>query len=182
MKLYDKILSNKWYLLAAFAILLLVVIFFGAQLKAIVIVAILAFFGAFGQIYKRTIKVPSAVEFVTFGTVIVAVAYGPVAGALFALAIGFAAEIISGGIDAFVVVYLPVKVLAGVAAGLVAIGNIALLGLLISIFINVLSQPIYLLQPDTEVRTKAIVFLVANISFNFLLFKLLGEIVLNIAL
>lgn len=178
--LFKYVNSNRKHLLLAFVALLFVFLFF-SQIKSILIVASLAILGAFGQLYKRIARIPSAVEFVTFGTVVVAVAYGPVAGALFALAVSFAAEIISGGIDAFVLVYWPVRILSGIFAATMPFGSIISTGIATTLFINLLAQPVYILSSDSEMKVKGIVYLVSNIAFNILLFRFLGEAVLGFA-
>jgi hypothetical protein len=165
-----KVLANRWKLLALAFTLLLATVFF-QQVKSGVVVIALALLAAFGQIYKRYLRVPSALEFVTFGTALVGSAYGPVAGAVFALATSFAAEVISGGIDAFVVVYLPVRVVSGVLAAVLPFSSIAAVGITVSLFINAASQPPYFFQPDTELRMKAFLYLVLNLVWNALLFK-----------
>ncbi len=180
-QLFDYVNSHRKHLLLLFAVLLLLFFFFN-ELKAMAVVSFLALLGAFGQFYKRYIRFTSAIEFVTFGTVIVSVAYGAVAGMLFALAVSFAAEVISGNIDAFIVIYLPVRVLSGLFAAVVPFSSILAVGISTTSFINLLSQPIYLLQGDAEIRLEGISYLCINIPFNILLFKLLGSSVLGIAI
>ncbi len=175
------VLRKRKLLLLLFVSVLLIFVFF-SEIKAMAVVSSLAVLGAFGQVYKRYVRLTSAVEFVTFGTVIVSVAYGAVAGMLFALAVSFAAEVISGNIDAFMLVYLPVRVLSGLFAAVVPFSGIVSAGIATALFINVLSQPIYLFQGDTETRLKGITYLVVNIPFNVLLFRLLGGFFLGLAL
>jgi hypothetical protein len=164
------ILRNRWKLLFVGFSLLIALVFF-QQVKSGVVVLALALLAAFGQIYKRYLRVPSALEFVTFGTVLVGSAYGPVAGAVFALATSFAAEVISGGIDAFVVIYLPVRVVSGVLAAVLPFSSITAIGITVTLFINAASQPPYFFQPDTELRIKAVIYLVLNLVWNSLLFN-----------
>lgn len=161
---------------------LLLLFFFFKEVKSVALVAFLAFIGAFGQFYKRYVRFTSAVEFVTFGTVIVSVAYGAAAGMLFALAVSFAAEVISGNIDAFMLIYLPVRVLSGLFAAAVPLAGVAAVGIATTLFINILSQPFYLFQGDAEIRLKGIAYFVINIFFNAVLFNLLGNFFLRLAL
>ncbi len=181
LKFFGFVLNNRKLLLLLFSSLLLLFFFF-SEIKAIAVVALLAFIGAFGQVYKRYVRLTSAVEFVTFGTVIVSIAYGAVAGMLFALAVSFAAEVISGNIDAFMLVYLPVRVLSALFAAVVPFSSIAAVGISTTAFINLLSQPIYLFQGDAELRLKGAAYLVINIFFNALLFNLIGSPFLRLAL
>ncbi len=180
-KPFEFVFRKRKLLLLLFASLLLLFVFF-SEIKAIFVVSLLAFMGAFGQVYKRYIRLTSAVEFVTFGTVIVAVAYGAVAGMLFALAVSFAAEVISGNIDAFMLVYLPVRVMSGLFAAAVPFSSVAAAGISATLFINLLSQPVYLFQGDAEVRLKGLAYFIINILFNIVLFKLLGSFFLGLAL
>lgn len=180
-KFFGYVFRNRKLLLALFASLLLLFVFF-KEVRAAALVASLALIGAFGQFYKRYVRFTSAVEFVTFGTVIVSVAYGAAAGMLFALAVSFAAEVISGNIDSFMLVYLPVRVLSGLFAAAVPLAGVVSVGIATSLFINILSQPIYLFQGDAEIRLKGLSYLVINIFFNVVLFNLLGNFFLGLAL
>ena len=159
----------------------LLLFFFFSEIKSIIVVILLALAGAFGQIYKKYVRLTSAVEFVTFGTVIVSVAYGWVAGILFALTVSFASEVISGNVDGFMLIYLPVRTLSAVFAAFLPFGSIFLTGMATVLFINLLSQPIYLMQSDAEIRIKGIIYLVVNVFFNALLFNLFGEFFLKLA-
>lgn len=180
-KFFGFVFRNRKLLLLLFVSLLLLFIFF-SEIKAIAVVSFLALLGAFGQVYKRYVRLTSAVEFVTFGTVIVSVAYGAAAGMLFAIAVSFAAEVISGNIDAFMLVYLPVRVLSGLFAAVAPFSSILAVGISTAIFVNLLSQPIYILQGDAEIRLRGISYLLINIPFNVLLFNLFGSFFLGIAL
>ncbi len=179
--LFGFVRRNRKLLLLIFVSLLLLFVFF-SEIKAIFVVALLAFIGAFGQVYKRYVRITSAVEFVTFGTVIVSVAYGAVAGMLFALAVSFAAEVISGNIDAFMLVYLPVRVLSGLFAAIAPFLGIASVGIATALFINILAQPVYLFHGDAEVRLKGLAYFIINVFFNIVLFKLFGSFLLGLAL
>jgi hypothetical protein len=180
LPIFNYVFRNRKPFFLLFILSLLLFTFFN-EVKAAIVIAVLAFLGFVGQVYKRYIRITSAFEFVTFGTVIAAVAYGPVAGALFALTVSFAAEVISGNIDAFMLVYLPVRILSGVVAALIPSTNIIFIGIATTLFINLLSQPVYLLQGDAEIRLKGAVYFVVNIFFNMLLFNLFGSIVLGFA-
>ncbi len=179
-RVFDYLNNNRKQLLLVFAALLSLFIFFN-EVKAVIVVTLLALLGAFGQVYKRVVRVTSAVEFVTFGTVIVAAAYGPVAGMLFAAAVSLAAEIISGGIDSFILIYWPVRILSGLFAALLPFESIVTTGIFTTGFINALVQPFYLLNSDSEAKINGIIYFVVNVAFNLLLFRLLGNLVLGFA-
>ena len=179
-ELFRLIFTYRRHALILLAAALLLFLFF-SEIKSIVVVILLALIGGFGQIYKRYVRITSAVEFVTFGTVVVSIAYGWVAGALFALTVSFASEVISGNIDAFMLVYLPVRTLSGVFAAFLPFGSVFITGIGTVLFINLLSQPVYLLQSDAEIRIKGIIYLIVNVFFNVLLFSAFGDFALKLA-
>ncbi|MFH1182323.1 MAG: hypothetical protein V1702_05165 [Candidatus Woesearchaeota archaeon] len=174
---YKLCLRHKMAVIIAFAILLLTIIF-TSEMRKIVSILLLATAGAFGQVYRRSIRIPPAVEFVTFGTVLVGYSYGPWAGAIFGIVVTLIAEIMSSTIDAFVIGYVPSRAAIGIISSFLTGHGIASVGIWMTIAYNVLAQPLYLLQPDAELRLKLVFFVTGNIIFNIMLFKLLAEPVL----
>lgn len=158
--------------------------FFGKNLKDIILVAVLGIAASYSTIYKRTIRVPSAVELVTLGTVITGVAYGPVVGALFGIITTFASEIISSGIDMFTLFYATSRGLSG-ALSQFLVGtlnvNIVLMGMIALLIFHAISDAIYILSGDVEAKLKVVYFLVVNTLFNFLMFSLFGSLLLGFA-
>ncbi|MBI3036479.1 hypothetical protein HYY73_01830 [Candidatus Woesearchaeota archaeon] len=149
-------------------------------LKEAVVLALLAFIAVFSTLYKRFMRVPPAVELVTFATVMAGVAYGPVTGALFGAIITVVAEIMNSGIDAFIIGYVPGRAAVGFVSAFFPTANMVTLGLLMSILYNAVAQPLYAFQSDAELRFKLLAFVVVNISFNFIIFSLLGNFVRGI--
>ena len=149
-------------------------------LKEAIVLALLASISVFSTIYKRFMRVPPAVELATFSTVMVGVAYGPVTGALFGAIITVVAEIMNSGIDAFIVGYVPGRAVVGFVSAYFPAANIVTLGLLMSVLYNAIAQPMYAFQSDAELRFKLLAFVVVNISFNFIIFSLLGNFVRGI--
>jgi hypothetical protein len=176
-KAYDFMLRHKKAaaLVIAFFILTLL---FTSKIRIIISILLLAAAGAFGQVYRRSIRVPPAIEFVTFGTVLVGYSYGPWAGAIFGIVVTLAAEVMSSTIDAFVIGYVPSRAAIGVIASFLTAHGIVDVGIWMTIAYNVLAQPLYLLQPDAELRLKLVFFVTGNIIFNIMLFRLLAEPVL----
>src|SRR3989338_11447734 len=73
----------KWrYVLPTLALLWLYMSL-GKDLKGALAVSILAIAASYSTIYKRAIRIPSAIELVVLGTVITSISYGPFAGAIF---------------------------------------------------------------------------------------------------
>ena len=146
--------------------------------------SVLAVIASYSTIYKRVIRIPSAIELVTLGTVVVSISYGSLAGAVFAMATTIASEIISSAVDMFTLVYAFARGVIGVVAGYaynMTGGNIVLLGVLMVLLFNAICQPVYLLPGDIETKVKALYFLVMSIAFNLLAFFLLGNLLLKIA-
>ncbi len=182
-----QVIRPKFVLIALAVIVILAI--FGRNLKDAILVSILALAASYSTIYKRTIRVPSAIELVTVGTVICGAAYGPLIGILFGVLTTFASEIISSGIDAFTLFYAIARAFAGAAAfylgnpaGLLASPlSVVALGMVAVGIFNVLCQPIYQMSGDIEARLKGIYYLIVNTLFNLVIFTFLGNLLLTIA-
>ncbi|MBI2145609.1 hypothetical protein HYU18_04795 [Candidatus Woesearchaeota archaeon] len=163
------------------AIGLVVAVSYRNFLKDILVIAVLALIGIFSTYYKRFARVPPSIELITFGTVIVGLAYGPIVGAIFGAIVTIVAEVFNSGIDFFIVGYVPARAAVGFASSFFPAANIVLLGTSMSVLYNLVAQPLYAFQSDAELRFKLVAFIVTNISFNFLAFTLLGNFVKGIA-
>ncbi len=154
------------------------------SVKGVIIVSVLAVVASYSTIYKRVIRIPSAIELVTLGTVVVSISYGPLPGAVFAVVTTIASEIISSAVDMFTLVYAFARGIIGVIAVYAfqwTGGNMVLLGLLMALLFNAICQPVYLLPGDIETKVKAMYFFFMSIIFNLLAFFLLGNLLLKIA-
>ncbi len=156
---------------------LMLLLFFRNYLKDAVILLLLGFIAVFSTIYKRFMRVPPAIELVTFSTVMVGISHGPVAGAIFGAVTTIAAEVFNSGVDAFIIGYIPARAVVGAASAFFPGANIVWLGLWMSVLYNLIAQPLYALQSDAELRMKLLAFVVINISSNFIIFSLLGAFV-----
>lgn len=175
-------LLQRRRLLFGAAIVLLLILFFGDYIKDAVVLLILGLIAVFSTIYKRFMRVPPAVELVTFSTVMVGLSYGPVAGAVFGAVATLAAEIFNSGVDAFIIGYIPARAVVGAVSSFFPAANIVYLGLSMSILYNLISQPLYALQSDAELRIKLLAFVIVNVSSNFIIFSLLGGLVKGVLL
>ena len=164
-------------LVLGFAAGLILLFFFGHYLKDFVVLVLLATIGILSTSYKRYMRVPPAVELVTFSTVMASLAYGPVVGAIFGAVVTVLAEVFNSGIDAFIVGYIPARAIVGFTAAFFPTTSIVTLGLLMSILYNAVAQPLYALQSDAELKLKLIAFVVVNISSNFVIFAIAGGLV-----
>lgn len=176
--------ANRFYFLHGHRLLvigafvgLLLAFLLRNYVKDAFVISLLAFAGIFSTYYKRFVRVPPAIELVTFGTVMTGVAYGPIAGAMFGIAVTIIAEIFNSGMDFFIVGYIPARAIVGFASAFFPAAGIVPLGLSMSILYNAIAQPLYAFQSDAELRLKLLAFIVTNISFNFLIFSLLGGFV-----
>lgn len=175
-------ISPKMLFLAAAAVVALA--FFGRNIKDILLVSALAFAASYSTIYKRTIRVPSAVELVTIGTVVTGAAYGPLVGALFGILTTFASEIISSGIDAFTMFYAAARGISGGVAFFLVNSmsfSVVSMGIVALVVFNVLCQPIYQMSGDVEAKVKGVYYLIVNTLFNLLVFTFFGSILLGFA-
>ncbi len=171
----------RWrYVIPAF-VLLWVYISLVNSVKGVIVVGILAVVASYSTVYKRVVRIPSAIELVTLGTVVVSISYGPLPGAVFAVVTTIASEIISSAVDMFTLVYAFARGIIGIVAFYLSGMNIVLLGLLMTLLFNGICQPVYLLPGDIETKVRALYFLVMSIAFNLLAFFLLGNLLLRIA-
>ncbi|MBN2454400.1 hypothetical protein JXB11_02535 [Candidatus Woesearchaeota archaeon] len=180
---YRKRLTTKHYFLAA--ILLLLFFLFGYDLKAVIVVSVLGLLASYSMIYKRYLRIPSAIELVTFGTVMTSIGYGATAGAIFAIVTTLAGEIISTAVDFFTLVYVVVRALMAFAVYYLFYNfeiSITTLGVLAAVFFFALTGPIYMLPGDLETKIKATYFFSVNVIFNLMIFAVLGKLVLGIIL
>jgi hypothetical protein len=170
--------GNKFRIGAA-AIGLLLFALFSNILIPITVIFVLAVAASYSTSYKRVLRVPPALELVTFTTVIVSLAYGPVVGAIYGAIVTFTAEIMTNALDIFIFSFVPARAAIGYIAGfLFALfdQNILITGVVASIIYNFLAQPMYILVADAAMRIKSISFILFNISFNFIIFMLFGNI------
>ncbi len=179
---FRKSLTPKavFIIIAALAVMLL----FGRHLKDILLVSGLAFAASYSTIYKRTIRMPSAVELVTLGTVVTGAAYGPLVGALFGVFTTVASEIISSGVDVNTLFYAISRGIAGGVAQLLIVNfgvGVLAMGMIALVIFHVVSDAIYLISGGIEAVPKIIYFIIVNTLFNLLVFAFLGSPLLSLA-
>ncbi|MBI2176454.1 hypothetical protein HYU40_03880 [Candidatus Woesearchaeota archaeon] len=173
---FSSLLRHKQLLFGA-ALGLVLMFLFRNYVKDTLVLAALGIIAVFSTFYKRFMRVPPAIELVTFSTVMVGISYGPVTGAIFGAVITLAAEIFNSGVDAFIIGYIPARAIVGAVSAFFPAANIVTLGLWMSVLYNLVAQPLYALQSDAELRVKLLAFVIINISSNFIIFSLLGAFV-----
>lgn len=179
---FRKALTPKtiFLLVAALAVILL----FGRNIKDILLVGVLGLAASYSTIYKRTIRMPSAIELVTLGTVITGAAYGPLVGALFGIITTVASEIISSGVDVNTLFYAISRGISGGIAQLLIVNfglGVVVTGMIALAIFHVVSEAIYLTAGGIEAVPKIIYFVVVNTLFNLLAFTFLGSPLLSLA-
>jgi hypothetical protein len=181
---FVKSLSKKHLFFAAGLVALL--IFLNYNIKALIIILILGTLASYSTVWKRYLRgFPSAVELLTFGTAISGIAYGPTVGFAFGFVTNLAAEIISGAVDIFTFLYIFLRGIIGYVAWYLYWDvhlSIVWVGLISAAEFTVLTAPFYLLPGDVEAKLKVISSFFISLGVNFILFKVLGDLVLSIAL
>ncbi len=165
---------------ALIAALLALLIFFGRIVIPALVIIALGVIASFSTSYKRFIRVPPAVELVTFTTVMVSLAYGPVVGAVYGAIVTFTAEVMTNALDIFIISFFPSRAVIALTAGFFFNqfnGNILLTGVASSILYNLIAQPFYLFMADLEMRAKSVFFVLLNIGSNFAIFAVFGNFV-----
>ena len=183
VKNFTKALTPKTVFLIIAA--LAVIILFGRHIKDIILVGALAFAASYSTVYKRTLRVPSAVELVTFGTVITGAAYGPGIGAAFGVFTTIASEIISSGVDVNTLFYAVARGIAGGVAQLLVVHlgwSVLMAGMAALVIWHVVCDAIYIVSGGIEAVPKIVYFVIVNTLFNFLMFTFFGNLLLKFAI
>ncbi|MBI2141111.1 hypothetical protein HYU16_01670 [Candidatus Woesearchaeota archaeon] len=166
------------------AVVVFIVMLFGRNIKDILLVAALGIAASYSTIYKRTIRVPSAVELVTFGTIVTGAAYGPAVGAMFGVITTIASEIISSGVDVNTLFYAIARGIAGGLAQMMVAGfgwSVVIAGMAALVIFHVVSDFIYVVSGGIEAVPKIIYFIIVNTLFNLIVFSFFGSFLLGIA-
>ncbi len=171
----------KWRYILPFTLLTWLFFLMGGNLQGTIFITLMGIAASYSTYYKRAVKIPSAIELVTIGTVVTSIHYGPVAGALFGIITTLGSEVVSGAVDVFTILYMFARGVIGAVAFLFADWNIVLLGIGAVLLFNIICQPFYLMPGDIETKIKGMYYFVTNIVFNFLAFFFLGNILLAIA-
>ena len=172
----------KWHVFGAALLLSLAVIFARVIMPALAVIA-LGIIASFSTSYKRIIRIPPAIELVTFTTVIVSLAYGPVIGAIYAAVVSIAAEVMTNALDIFIISFVPGRIIIALTAGFffdLFGGSIIAAGIASTILYNAIAQPFYLFLADVEMRAKSLYFIFVNIGSNIVLFLLLGKVMASL--
>lgn len=156
-------------------------VFLGVFFRPFLVVSGFAALAVASRMYQRHIRFPLGIELGVFGTVICAVLYGPIMGAVVGL-VAYPVSIVYTKEEAR---YLPVALLgivvAAFAGGAVGLGswNIVALGVGVTVLYDVLTGGLYYFVYRAPIFG-GIVFGVTHVWFNYVVFSWLGEWVLYI--
>ncbi len=156
-------------------------VFLGVFFRPFLVVSGFAALAVASRMYQRYIRFPLGIELGVFGTVICAVLYGPIMGAI----VGLVAYPVSIVYTKEEVRYLPVALfgicVAAFAGGAAGLGswNIVALGVGVTVLYDVLTGGLYYFVYRAPLFGGA-VFGVTHVWFNYVVFSWLGEWVLNI--
>ena len=156
-------------------------VFLGVFFRPFLVVSGFAALAVVSRMYQRHIRFPLGIELGVFGTVICAVLYGPIMGAI----VGLAAYPVSIVYTKEEARYLPVALLGIIVAafaggaGVFGSWNIVVLGVGVTVLYDVLTCGLYYFVYRAPLFG-GIVFGVSHVWFNYVVFSWIGEWVLNI--
>ncbi len=156
-------------------------VFLGVFFRPFLVVSCFSVLAVVSRMYQRHIRFPLGIELGVFGTVICAVLYGPIMGAIVGL-VAYPVSIVYTKEEAR---YLPVALLgicvAAFAGGAAGLGSwsIVALGVGVTVLYDVLTGGLYYLVYRAPLFG-GVVFGISHVWFNYVVFSWLGEWVLNI--
>jgi hypothetical protein len=175
--LYRWSFSHKRYIVAA-AFAVVMFLLFTEQIKALLVLTVFGIASSFISLYKRIVRLPPALELITFTTVLVTLVYGPIVAAIYAVVVTFSSEIVSGYPDEMTLTYIPSRLVMIAATYMLQGMEIVALGIWMVLVFNAVQQPIFWMLTDVEKRIKSVYFIVLNIPLSIIIFKVAGPTVL----
>jgi hypothetical protein len=178
---FSRYLVNRYTLLSGGIGIVLLVIF-PSYIKGFLTLIVLAAFGSFSTYYKRKLENFGAIgfEFVTFTTVLVGVAFGPLVGALFGFAVSLTSVVLSRDIGVTTPIFLIATAAIGTAAqtlsnhiGIIPLGMLALF--FSAIAVNFFT---FFVQPDMEMKIVTGTGVVVNFIANYIILTNLAKPIL----
>ncbi len=170
-------LNRRKIIFASIVAIILILIFQSAIIKAALAGALFAIC-ACSTIWKRKYpEIPIGIELIIFGTTVASLAFGPAFGIPFGIALAISAEIISSVIGEGIFFSIIGISLVAFSANYLRGIDFILLGILMTLLFDAITQALPLLSSDAEGRAKAIIFITTHLLFNFTAFKLLAPLV-----
>ncbi len=180
MSLWSYALGKKNYAIMGVAVIFLLYIF-GVSLESIeglIVISALFALSAFSTMYKRYFRAPPVFELMTISTIIVTVKYGILAGFIFGALSQIASEVLSGALDAQIIIFVPARAMLAVSTwvGLTAfqVQDVFVLGIIAIFSYNLMVQPISWIMGDMQLRAKTVYYTIGYTIINFFLFSILS--------
>ncbi|MBI2143896.1 hypothetical protein HYU17_01965 [Candidatus Woesearchaeota archaeon] len=174
----------KRHVVATAIMALAAVVLLFSVLKALLGIALLFVLGAFSTYYKRKLEAFGAVgfELVTFTAVMAGIAFGPLIGALFGLAVSAVSVAISRDIGPTTLFFiLATAAIGAIAKGLSSAVPTVALGMASLAFSTFATHAFtFLVQRDTEIKIVAATGIVVNFFVNYILFAFAAEPILRL--
>ena len=173
------LIEKKFIALLALAAAVLL-FFFWAYVKLLVIMAFFIALGAVSMVYNRWIKVSVGVEFVMLGLVITSVVFGRLPGLAVGLVGLFLAEIISERFTySTFVSFIGIAVIAVIAPNIFhQVNSITAAGIILTVIYDAIIIPGYLLLGSNPGRSAF--FVVTHIIFNIWVFSFIAPMMFKV--
>ncbi|PIO03930.1 hypothetical protein COT48_03025 [Candidatus Woesearchaeota archaeon CG08_land_8_20_14_0_20_47_9] len=159
-------------------VIVLGLVFMGSLTKRLLFVLLFLFLSSISMIYNRSINVSLGFEFVTFGTIMCGIVYGP-GTAIFVGLIGiFLAEYVGGRMQPHTIISFIGMGFIGFIAHFFAGMDIRLAGILLVIIYDAIICPLYLIYGSEPARVA--LYMVTHWIFNFWLFIAVSRFVAGV--
>ncbi len=179
--IHSKVFRHKVLAAIVFVLLVALILLYARQIASAISVILLLLLASFSTVHKRKMGMPlGGIELVTFGTVLVAVAFNPVVGILFGMVSSLASSIISQDIGPLTWIYVFSSGLVGLLAGYFSHLNIVFLGIAATVMLLLINQVVYLFIGDADIKTMTVFYIATNLIFNIILFATVGGRVLSL--
>lgn len=172
-----KLLEKAYTIIICLLVVFALILFVRHILDIIVIIALITL-GAISMIYQRVVRYSIGIELCIFATVISAVAYGSIIGAIVGFVSLFLAEVLSLRIAPNTFIGLAAISLIGLITPLFWPADIFWLGMGMTILYDAAIIPGYILTGSSPVSSG--IFLVTHLMFNYWVFANIAPVVVKL--
>ena len=163
-KIKDK---YKKHASVAIAVLILL-LFFGAKIKPLVVGILFILIAAFSTFYHNYFRSPINFELIKMATILTAVAYGAVFGVIVGILSVIIGRALSGRLDQDTITSLGAISIIAVVGSMLSTANITVLGISLVVLYYILISPFIFLFGEN--RAREAVYIGTNLFFNTILF------------
>lgn len=176
LKFRELLKRIEWKNVALLAVAVIILATYFKLFVVAVLIAAVVLVSLFVQKFQLRLF---GLELVTFSTVVIGVAYGPAVGAVLGMVIVLIQLVLSGYFGIYYLWVIPEYALAGYLASQWASQDILSVGLNITLILQAINITLTYFF-DRYSFFQHIVYSATNIAFNFLMFLLLGPMVVGI--